>query len=386
MTFYEFVRIDWQKIENIETKMKHKQYLFCPGPVMVSETVRQALLHPDMCHRVPQFEKIFQDIQKKLLTLFKANNDYTVLLITGSGTAANETVISSYFNPEDQVLLISNGEFGERLEELLQIHEIKATVLSYDWGTLPEVAEIETKLQKMPEISAVMMVFHETSTSVVNPVNRVGELARRYGKSYIVDAVSALGGEDVNVVRDNIDICTSSSNKCLAGLPGVGIICAKKDRLAATKSNRIRVAYLNLHRLYRMSETLHQTPNTPSVTMFIALQAALKRLFDEGLETQIERYRRCARIIREGIRKMNLKLLIDDEIASNTLSSVFLPAEIPMGEFIAKLEDKGFTVYSGKGPLKPRNMFQVANMGEIDEEMCYAFLQTMSETLVEYST
>jgi 2-aminoethylphosphonate-pyruvate transaminase len=318
------------------------------------------------------------------LQIYKANEDYAILLITGSGTAANETVISSCFSADDEVLLINNGEFGGRLEELLQIHAVKANILKYEWGELPNVADVERQLKDNPLITTVVMVFHETSTSVINPVKAVGELAHRYGKRYIVDGVSAVGGEDLDVVRDHIDFCTCSSNKCLASLPGVGIICAKIPELEKTQTNKTRVAYLNLHRLYQMSKTLHQTPNTPSVTMFIALQAAVQRLLEEGLEAQISRHQQCARIIRDGVRKMGLKLLVDDEVASNTVSSVFLPSEIPMAKFIGKMEAKGFTVYPGKGPLKPKNMFQIANMGEINAEMCTAFLQTMKAALAEF--
>ena len=123
--------------------MKNDHYLFCPGPVMVSERVRKALLHPDMGHRVPAFEKVVVNIQNNLLKIYKANDEYTVLLITGSGTAANETVISSYFTPEDEVLLVNNGTFGSRLEELLQVHEVKTRVLNDEWGERPQVADIE---------------------------------------------------------------------------------------------------------------------------------------------------------------------------------------------------------------------------------------------------
>jgi len=361
--------------------MEKDHFLFCPGPVMVSNRLRQALLHPDMCHRVPAFERCIQNIQKNLLKIYRADDAYTILLITGSGTAANETVISSYFSPRDKVLLIKNGEFGERLAELLAIHEVKTTTVSCDWGTSVDVSDIETRLEQDPEITTIMMVFHETSTSIINPVSQVGGLAARYGKHYVVDGVSAVGGEDVDVVRDHIDFCTCSSNKCLASLPGVGIICAKKSELERTKDNRTRVAYLNLHRLYKMSETLHQTPNTPSVTMFLALEAAVDRLLEEGLENQINRHKRCARIIREGVKEMGLELLAGDEIASNTVTSVFLPEEVQLDEFIEKMEDRGFTLYPGKGVLKEKNMFQIANMGEVNEEMCTYLLKAMKETI-----
>ena len=90
--------------------MTPEQILFCPGPVMVSARVRQALLHPDMCHRVPSFESIIENLQTQLLKIYGADDNYVVLLITGSGTAANETVISSYFTARDKVLLVHNGE------------------------------------------------------------------------------------------------------------------------------------------------------------------------------------------------------------------------------------------------------------------------------------
>ncbi len=352
---------------------------------MVSESVRRACLHPDMCHRVPAFENVIQHLQRDLLEVFQANESYTVLLVTGSGTAANETVISSVFTDADHVLLINNGEFGGRLEELLQIHHVKTTVLHYEWGEVPAPEHVEERLKSDSSLTALAMVYHETSTSVRNPVSAVGDLAHQYGKTFFVDGVSAVGGEDVDLVRDHVDFCTCSSNKCLGSLAGVGIICARRQKLEQTRNNPIRVAYLNLHRLYATFESLHQTPNTPSVTMFIALEAAVGRLLrEEGLANQIDRYRRCARIIRHGIREMGLRTLVEDSVASNTVTSVFLPATVPMRAFIDRLEDKGFTVYPGKGPLKAKNMFQIANMGEVDEAMCHRFLKTMRETLKEF--
>jgi len=363
--------------------MEKKQYLFCPGPVNVSEAVKKSLPHLDICHRVPDFEKIMLSLQQNLHKIFKANSEYTILLITGSGTAANETVISSFYLNRDHVLLINNGELGCRLEELLAIHGIKTTVLSYEWGSLPNLAEIENQLKQDKSITGMAVVFHETSTGMINPVKQIGKLSKQYGKTLFVDAVSALGGEDVEVVRDHIDFCTSSANKCLASYPGVGIICAKRSCLEATRHNKIKVAYLNLHRIWEYSEKYHQTPNTPSVTLFIALDAAVKHIVEVGLENQINRYRRNANVIRDGIKKMGLRMLLDGEHASNTVTSVFLPDNVDLDVFIQKLEVKGYTVYSGKRHLRKQGMFQIANMGAITEEMCVRFLEVLSDTIKE---
>jgi 2-aminoethylphosphonate-pyruvate transaminase len=365
--------------------MQQEHYLFCPGPVMVAPEVQLSLLHKQICHRVPDFERVIQSLQRNLAKIFQADDNYSVLLITGSGTAANETVISSQFNPKDKVLLINNGVFGDRLEEMLDIHQVKTTVLRYDWGDQARPEDIDKQLTVDPEITAVMMVCHETSTTVINPLTSVGEVTRAHKVRFFVDAVSALGGEDLDVVRDNIDVCTCSSNKCLASLAGVGIICVKKSELDHSHADKPRVAYLNLKALHKYFETLHQTPNTPSVTMFIALDAAVKRLLEEGLENQIQRHRRCAQIIRDGVTKIGLKLFTNPEIASNTVTSVTLPAHMNQAGVIEKLEEKGFTVYPGKGPMHKKNIFQIANMGMVNEKICGLFLNALANTIEELS-
>jgi 2-aminoethylphosphonate-pyruvate transaminase len=363
--------------------MARAHFLFSPGPVMVSDAVRNALLHDDIGHRVPGFMAVLQNLQRNLLKVYRADDQYTVLLITGSGTAANEAVISSYFGQKQHALLLTNGEFGNRLKEMLDIHHIKSTVLQYEYGVKPDIDEVEKQLKKNPKISAIIMTFQESAASFINPVKEIGKLAREYDKTYIVDAVSALGGEDVNVLRDSIDFCTCSSNKCLGSLPGVGIICVKRSKLEQMRNNRPKTAYLNLWRLYEMSEKYHQTTNTPSTTLFFALDAAVQELLDEGIEERIARYKRCAGILRDGIKTMGLKMFIDEKDASNTITSVLLPKDIDLDVFVQRMEEKGYTVYPGKGHLKDLNLCQIANMGNIFEEMCPPFLNTMSETLRE---
>ncbi len=126
-----------------------------------------------------------------------------------------------------------------------------------------------------------------------------------------------------------------------------------------------------------------QTSNTPSVTMFIALNTAVERLLAEGVQNQIQRHKNCARILREGLRKLGLHMLIDDEAASNVVTSFLLPDEIKADDFIQALENKKYTLYAGKGPLQERNLVQIANMGVIDEAMCRKCLTVIRETLVE---
>jgi len=359
--------------------------LFAPGPVLTSERIKKAALAPDLCHRSIDFQEIYGRLRKNLLKLFRADvNNYTIVVISGSGTAANEAVISSVVKSDEKVLLISNGEFGNRLREIIECYQIALNHIEFDWGQYPDLNIIEEKLQRDKKIGMVAMVYHETSTGMINPVHEVGELAKRYGKTYFVDAISALGGELVDVQSDNIDFCTGVPNKNISGQPGVSFICVKRSQINKIEDVPRRNIYLRLQSFIEKAEKYNQTPNTPAVVTFLTLNEALEELFEEGLENRIERYRKDARIIREGVKKLGLKMLISDEkVMSNTVTSIFLPPELNLRKFISKMYEDGYVVYPGKGPLLKRNMFQVANMGMIFPEDCYEFNGVMEKVFNE---
>jgi len=363
--------------------MIEKKHLFSPGPVMTSPRVKASLAHPDMCHRRPMFQQVLARVRQNLLKLFGASEDYTAIVVSGSGTAANETALSSMVKPSEEVLLIMNGEFGERLLEILSCYRYPLHVLEYAWGELPKVEDITAALQKRPKIKWVCMVFHETSTAMINPVREIGKVVHRFNKYLYVDCVSAFGGEDIDVVRDHIDICSGVPNKAVSGLPGVSFVVARRSSVPSAVEAPLRNVYLNLQKHINIADMIGQTPNTPSVNMIVALDEALQELIEEGLPERIQRYQACASVIRQGIRKLNLKIMLPDEISSNTVTSVFLPEELSLLNFIDQLDEKGFVVYPGKQHLFDQNMFQIANMGQIQIEDCQVFMKVMEETLVE---
>ena len=183
--------------------------LFSPGPVMVEEPVRQALLHDDICHRSPEFEKVYKAITEKVVQLFEGDETYCSVVVSASGTAANETCISSVFNEGDEALLINNGEFGNRLLEILTKYKIPTTNMEFGWANVPDLAAVEEELKKNEKIKWVLMTFHETSTGMINPVHEVGALVKKYNRYFYVDCVSAAGGQHIDVVNNNIDLCSS---------------------------------------------------------------------------------------------------------------------------------------------------------------------------------
>jgi 2-aminoethylphosphonate-pyruvate transaminase len=367
--------------------MIEKKMLFSPGPVLTTEKVKSSLLHADMCHRRPVFESILCRVRANLLSLFHADGNYTAAIISGSGTAANETALSSIIRDSEEVLLIKNGEFGERLEEILNCYHFHIHTLSYSWGTQPDLIKIEKVLQENEKIQWVCMVYHETSTGMRNPLHEIGNLVHQYRRKLFVDCVSAVGGELIHVLEDHIDVCTGVANKAVGGLPGVAFVIARKSSIPELGEDLPRRnIYLNLQKHIEIAGHSNQTPNTPAVNLFVALDAALQELIDEGLEPRIRRYQQCARLIREGVKELRLRMLIPEEYSGNTVTSVFLPQGLELEAFIDEMDKRGYVVYPGKRHLYQENMFQIANMGDIHPEDCHKFLQIFKDVIEDLSS
>ena len=360
--------------------------LFSPGPVMVEDCVRNSLLHYELCHRGGEFMEMFKDTQEKICKMYRADSSYYSFIVSGSGTATNELVLSSIFKPGDAVLLISNGVFGERLEEIIDKYQVPKIKPSFEWAQYPDAVEIEKCIVANPAVKVVAMVYHETSTGMLNPVTEIGALCKKYNKIFSVDGISASAGEDIDVVKQNIDIVTGVAGKCLGAYPGSAYVCGKESLMQGVTEEQCKNVYLNLYKHYAIAKKLSQTPNTPNVTLFWPLNTALTRLLERGIDAQVARYRECAEIIRDGVKALGLRVLLDEKYMSSTVTSVFLPDGIEVEPFIEKLEsDYGYVIYSGKGKYLTENMFQIANMGNLTPVDCKRFLVSLERCLNDYA-
>ncbi|HVZ71275.1 MAG TPA: aminotransferase class V-fold PLP-dependent enzyme [Polyangia bacterium] len=355
--------------------------LFSPGPVMTSARVKAALVHHDVCHRDGDYSAVVERLQAKLRLVFGASPAHETLLITGSGTAAMEMAISSSVPAGKKLLVVANGAFGERLAEIAALHVLPHTTLRYPWGTLPDPRDVARALEADAEIAAVVMIHHETSVGLLNPVGEIGRLTHARGVTLIVDAVSALGAEDVDVVRDHVDICYSSANKCLHSVSGVSFVCVAPhvwERIAAVAP---RVYYLDMKRARRYLAELHQTPFTPAVSSFFALETALDELTEQGgVPARRELYRKRARRIRRVFADLGFESFTNTGRESHTISTLRLPDGVEVEGFYDAMKARGFIVYRCKGDLAARHM-QIANMGELADATIDAFLSAVTEVV-----
>jgi 2-aminoethylphosphonate-pyruvate transaminase len=355
--------------------------LFNPGPVMTSARVKAALVHYDVCHRDGDYAAVVGRLQEKLRPVFGASPAHEMLLLTGSGTAAMEMSIASVVPPGKKLLVIANGAFGDRLDEIAALHGIPRVMLRYRWGELPNTRDVARALDSDSDIAAAAMIHHETSVGLMNPVGEVGRLCRARGVTLIVDAVSSLAGEDVDVVRDGIDICYSSANKCLHSVSGVSFLCVAPQVWPRIAGIAPRVYYLDLVRHRQYLESLRQTPFTPAVSSFFALETALDELYEQGgVPARRELYRKRNARIRRLFTDLGFESFSNTGRESHTISMLRLPDGLSVDALYEGLKGRGFIIYRAKGELADRYV-QVSNMGELSDATIDAFLAAVTEVV-----
>jgi 2-aminoethylphosphonate-pyruvate transaminase len=372
--YLQAVRMFTEKREAV-TPLISEQVLLCPGPVMVSKKVKSALLHSDIGHRETEFIEILTRCRAKLNQAFGvAGQDYTNVIITGSGTSANEALLSSY-GPGKKLLILSNGEFGNRLIDLARCHELDYTPLEFGWANPIDLAKVE-QLVSTDLYDALMVVHHETSTGMLNPINEIGAMLKKYNVDFLVDAVSSIGAEALSMETANITFCTASANKALASLPGLAFVCGKKAAFQALKGQKARTRYLDLYRHYEFEALSFQTPNTPAVSLFYALEVALDELLQDTLEARMKHYGYLASLVRNRLKKLGMKFVIPEEHMSRVLTTVYYPEGLDVERFHDWVKQNNYVIYRGKGPLLGK-AFQIANIGHVREEHVLAFLDMM---------
>ena len=367
-------------IESLLAEKKLPRYtLFNPGPVVTSAGVKAALVHYDVCHRDEDYSGVVRRLQQKLRPVFGASDEHEMLLLTGSGTAAMEMTLTSVVPEGKKVLTVENGAFGERLSEIARLHRIPVVALSCPWGALPAPAALDAMLAADPDIAVVAMIHHETSVGVVNPVGAVGRVCHARGATLVVDAVSSLGAEDLDVVRDHIDVCYSSANKCLHSVSGVSFVCVAPTVWPRIADIAPRVYYLDLKRYRRYLTELAQTPFTPAVSSFFALEKALDELFEQGgVQARRETYRRRNLLIRRVLADLGFQSFTNTGRESHTIITTRVPDFVEVDLLYARMKEHGFIMYRCKGALSARHI-QISNMGELPDATIDAFLGALAE-------
>ena len=361
--------------------MLDKYLLFTPGPVNVAETLRAAICKQDICHREPDFDALLGSIEHKLLSLFQIRNRarYRAVVITGSGTAANEAILSSVVG-KGAILILSNGEFGGRLHETSCIHNKHTHLIEIPWGTPFDPIQIAAYLTAH-KIDVVAMVHHETCSGMLNPLAEIGALAKAAGALFVVDGVSSVGAEVIDMEACHIAFVSSSSSKAIGSYPGLSFVVGRKKHFKRLKHHAAKTTYLNLATFYAFLKHHSQTPNTPAVPLFFALDQAMKDILREGVIKRYARIKARADLLREGMRRLNLDFLIDEADMCSILTTVRVPPSISVRDLRDRLREKSIIIYEGKGCFAGE-VFQVGNIGELSDYDIRFFLAALKDVLL----
>lgn len=330
-------------------------------------------------HRSEPFREVLSGVEELLRKLFLTEGD--VCILTGSGTLAVESMVYSIVERGDRVLLIENGEFGERIRRSLVDRGAEITALSSEAGDAVSVEAIKAALD-VGGYDSLFMVYTETSTGVTNRyVEDVCKYATGKGTLVCLDAISAIGGEPLAFSRWGLDAVAGCSQKCVGAPPGLSFVALSEQAVDKVRRTKGKPQYLDIG-LYLEYLKRRETPFTPAVNLVMSLREALLEILETGgPEAKWERQRRLAELLYSGSEGLGVKCFVRHEgYRSNTIAAFLPPGGFTVAEVVKGVWDEGYVISAGMGRLRS-SIFRVGIMGAIGEDDVRGYLEALSKVL-----
>ncbi len=333
--------------------------LFVPGPTEVRPEILQAMATPQIYHRAPEFSELYADIQGKLKRFL--NTEGAVFLFTASSTGAMEAAVQNCV--KKKCLNLVNGAFSLRWHEITAGCGIPCEALTVPWNVAIKPEMVADKLRS-GQFDAVTLVYNETSTGLMNPLQEIAEVVRKFPDVVLlVDSVSAMGGVKIEVDKLGLDVCLAGVQKCM-GLPaGLAISTASERALARAKEPPFRSYYWSYTEMMKYHKK-NQTPATPSIPHLYALNAQLDAMFEEGLDHRFARHDAMARTVQEWALK-HFAMYPEKGYWSKTVSCIENTRNISVDKLSDELvREHGVLISEGYGEIKGKT-FRIAHMGDL---------------------
>lgn len=357
-------------------------FLLTPGPLSTSKQVRASLLY-DMCTWDKDFTDLTQKVRAELCSLLgEKASAYTCVLMQGSGTFSVEAAIGSAMPKGGKLLILANGHYGLRMAKIARCLGIEHILLDFGEDSPVDMARYEAALQSDPQISHVAVVHVETSTGILNPAEKIGRIAKKAGKVFILDAMSSFGGLADDFSLTGADFIIASSNKCIQGIPGIGLILARHELMEQIRGNA-RSLSLDLYGQWKEMEDKHGKWRYTAPTHALrALDVALAELAAEGgPQGRWQRLAANQKKLVRGMRELGFKTLLPDEHHSPIITTFHYHDRpgFTFEKLYAGLKEKGFIIYPGK--ITRADTFRLGNIGEVSAQDIDALLAAMKDAL-----
>jgi aspartate aminotransferase-like enzyme len=330
-------------------------------------------------HRGPEFAEMQKRVMDRLKTFFRTENE--VYILTTSGTGAMEAAVVNVLSPGDHVLVVSIGEFGERFAEIAETFGAKVTKLNFEPGTAAEPAAVAEALSKDDSIVAVLLTHNETSTGVTNDIAGLAKAARdvRPEVLVIVDAISSLGCVPFATDAWSVDVAVTASQKGFMIPPGLAFISLSPRAWDAYGRSKMVKYYFDVGKAKSFAER-GQTPWTPAVSLYYALDKALDMMDAEGLEQITSRHAALGDYTRARVQSLGLKLLAGPH-ASNTVTSVLVPEGVEGGALLSMLNKEYGTVLAGGQGKLAGKIFRIGHLGLVERSDIDAAIEALDKAL-----
>ncbi|HUD47029.1 MAG TPA: 2-aminoethylphosphonate--pyruvate transaminase [Candidatus Baltobacteraceae bacterium] len=340
--------------------------LFTPGPLTTSQTVKQAMLR-DAGSWHSDFNALVAEVRSRLLTLAGVTraDGWEAILMQGSGTFGVESVFQSCVPPHGRVVVLANGAYGERIVQMLKHARIDHHVLRTAEDLPFDAAELDSYLAADNAVTHVAVVHCETTTGLLNPIDSIGRVARRYDKTFVVDAMSSFCGIPISIAECEIDFLISSSSKCIEGVPGLAFVICRRSALLASEG-WARSLSLDLLGQLKGFEKDGKFRYTPPTHVILAFDQAIRELeLEGGVPARHQRYRRNHETLLAGMARLGFRLYLNPVLQSPIITAFHYPANgwFNFDRFYEDLSNRGFIIYPGK--LTKVDTFRIANVGRL---------------------
>lgn len=338
--------------------------LMGPGPSSVPPQVYKALATATIGHLDPAFIGIMDDIKAMLRQIFKTENDVTIP-ISGTGSAGMETCFVNLVESGDKLLVLINGVFGMRMQDVADRLGADVDTLEFEWGTAVDVDAVKMKLDAAT-YDIVAVVHAETSTGVCNPVDQIGSLVKDTDALFLVDTVTSLGGIPVKVDEWGIDAVYSGTQKCLSCPPGLSPVSFSQRAVNKLANRKTKVPnwYLDLSMIVNYWQGAKRTyHHTAPINMLYALYAALECMLEEGMKSVFARHQAAHEQLKAGLAELGISFLVKEDSRLPMLNAVKIPEGVDEADVrMTLLKERQIEIGAGLGPLAGK-IWRIGLMG-----------------------
>jgi len=361
------------------TDLHDQRIILSPGPVTTSPATKQAMLR-DFTPNEPDLLALTAEMRKHLVAIANGGERYACVPLQGVGNTANEATLGTLVPRDRRLLIVNNGFYGERLKQIAGAIGVPFRTLDLPWTEPVTGAQLEGALGADPSISHAVVCHVDTGTGLLNPIEPLAEVTRRRGVALIVDAIASFGGLPIDAPALDLEAIVVSPNKWLEGVPGIGLVVAKRAALEAA-AGRAHSFCLDLHRQWRGLESDGRWRFTPPAQALAALVAALREHEREGQAARLERVRRNWRCLVDGLRALGFETYLRDEVAAPVIATFFEPADpnYDRQRFFELMWARGFVLFRGRLTQSPT--FRIGCMGAFDERVMRQVVRAIAESM-----